>query len=217
MKKTWLFFVALVCVLTLAWCKFNCPQDELSEVAQYCLDNSWTYSHVISQDEEYGECSFPSGVACRDDILINGQCDFEPNLDDIDTEEERLAGCEENVNDWMEDFEKWAEELIIEWWEESEAWASFVRNGTIKYIKDGYSWTMNAECVADFVDGSLTVSYDEAVAGEPVEMVEEEISEENLDNDAIEEIVIEEISEETIENEAEPAESEEAIEENVVE
>jgi hypothetical protein len=61
------------------------------------LDNSGVYSHVISVDEEYGECTFPSGVGCRDEILMTEQCDFMPNLDDIDTEEERLAGCEENV------------------------------------------------------------------------------------------------------------------------
>lgn len=204
MKRAWLFLVAgSLCVLTLAWCKCNCTQDELSEAAQYCLDNSGVYSHVISVDEEYGECTFPSGVGCRDEILMTEQCDFMPNLDDIDTEEERLAGCEENVQWWMVDFEEWSENVVVEWWNESEWWASFVRNWVIKYVKDGRNWTMNAECVADFVDGSLSVSYDDAVAGEAV--VQEEAQEET----------IEEIDGEIIEDVAE--QTEEVIEEIVAE
>ena len=208
MKRTWLFLVAsLLCVLTLAWCKCKCPENELSEKAQYCLDNSGTYSHVISADEEYGECTFPSGVGCRDEILMTEECDFEPNLDDIDTEEERLAGCEENVQSWMIDFEEWSDNIVVEWWEESEWWASFVRNWVVKYVKDGRNWTMNAECVADFVDWSLSVSYDDAIVGDPV--VEEEVEEE------VEGVVIEEINEENTEELAEPIE--EVIEEIITE
>jgi hypothetical protein len=73
----------------------------------------------------------------------------------------------------------------------------------IKYVKDGRNWTMNAECVADFVDGSLSVSYDDAVAGEAV--VQEEAQEET----------IEEIDGEIIEDVAE--QTEEVIEEIVAE
>ena len=40
---------------------------------------------------------FPSGVGCEDDMVLNGECDYTPNTENIDTEEERLAGCEENV------------------------------------------------------------------------------------------------------------------------
>lgn len=218
MNKTKLFLVVgLVCALTLSWCKCNCTQDELSDRAQYCLDNLWTYSHVISQDEEYWECQFPSGVTCRDDILTTEQCNFEPNLDDIDTEEERLAGCEKNAQEWMIDFEEWSENIVVDWWNESEWWASFVRNWVVKYVKNGKNWTIDAQCVADFVDGSLSVSFGEAVAWElVVQEVEEEISGETLD-DTIEWIVIEEISGENIEIGVEPVESEEIIEEVVVE
>ena len=167
MKKTLLVAVSL-CALTLAWCGCDCPEkvldpDTLDEATQYCLDNGWTHSYVISPDEEYWECFFPSWIGCRDDLVLEWWCDFQPNTDDIDTEEERLAGCEENVQSWMEDFEEWSENINVEWGEESEGGASFVRNGVVTYTKDGVNMRMNAECVADFVDGSLSVSYDEAV------------------------------------------------------
>ena len=42
-------------------------------------------------------------------------------------------------------------------------WASFVRNGVIKYTKDWNDFEMNIECVADFVDGSVSISYDDEV------------------------------------------------------
>ena len=216
MKKNWLLGVAVLSLvaLTLSGCSFNCDKDELTEAMQLCLANSWTHSIIHTQTAVYGECEFPSGVTCEDDLLMAWQCDFEPNLEDIDTEEERLAGCEENVNDWMKDFEEWAEEIVVEWWEESEAWASFVRNWVVKYIKDGFNWTMNAECVADFVDGSLSVSYDDEVAGDPV-VVEEEPVEEVVEETA-EEVVeetVEEVVEQPTEEVVEETPEEVAIEE----
>jgi hypothetical protein len=33
------------------------------------------------------------------------ECDFIPDTSSIDTEEKRLAGCEENAISWIEDFE----------------------------------------------------------------------------------------------------------------
>ena len=109
------------------------------------------------------------------------ECNYEPNLESIDTEEKRLAGCEANAQDWMTNFAKDAENVSIEWGEESESGASFVRNGVVKYTRDGVNYTMNAECVADFVDGSLGVTYgDEVAEGEAVANEEntEEASEE---------------------------------------
>jgi hypothetical protein len=63
---------------------------------------------------------------------------------------------------------------------------------------------MNAECVADFVDGSLSVSYDDEVAGDPV-VVEEPVEEvvEETAEEVVEEVVeqpAEEVVEETAEN-----------------
>jgi len=80
MKKTWLFLIAsLLCIFTLAWCENGVSQNDnekLSEEAQFCLDNWWTYSNVISQTEKYWECKFPSGVTCRDEILMTEKCNF---------------------------------------------------------------------------------------------------------------------------------------------
>lgn len=63
---------------------------------------------------------------------------------------------------------------------------------------------MNAECVADFVDGSLSVSYDDEVAGDPVVVEEEpveEVAEEAVVQqpaeeveETVEDVVIEEIA-----------------------
>lgn len=63
---------------------------------------------------------------------------------------------------------------------------------------------MNAECVADFVDGSLSVSYDDEVAGDPVVVEEEPVEE-----------VAEEAVEEVVEQPAE--EVEETVEDVVIE
>lgn len=210
MEKKWLLGATVLSLvaLTLSGCSFNCDKDELTEAMQLCLANSWTHSIIHTQTAVYGECAFPSGVTCDDDLLIAWQCDFEPNLESIDTEEKRLAGCEENVNDWMNDFVAWSENIVVERGEESEAWASFVRNWVVKYIKDWYNWTMNAECVADFVDGSLSVSYDDEVAGDPV-VVEESVEE------SVEEIA-EEVTEEVVEETVEQP-TQEVVEENIEE
>jgi hypothetical protein len=46
--------------------------------------------------------------------LGTDECNFEPNLDSIDTEDKRLAGCTENVQDWMTDFVNDAENIDIQ-------------------------------------------------------------------------------------------------------
>ena len=76
----------------------------------------------------------------------------------------------------MRDMVEDAENVSIEWGEESEGGASFVRNGVAKYTRDGVNYTMNAECVADFVDGSISVSY-----GDEVDEGDAEVSEENVE------------------------------------
>ena len=75
----------------------------------------------------------------------------------------------------MADMVQWAENIDIQWGEESEGGASFVRNGVAKYTRDGVNYTMNAECVADFVDGSISVSYGDEVAEGEAEAIEENI------------------------------------------
>lgn len=132
------------------------------DAKQFCLDNWWTYSVVTSQDEEYGECSFPSWVGCRDEILLTDECNFIADTTNIDTEEKRLAGCEESAKGWIKDFENW-ENVNILWEDESEAGASFVRNWVIHYTKDWSNWKIDVECVADFVDWSISTSYGDAI------------------------------------------------------
>ena len=161
MKSNLLSLTALLAAwtLVLAGC---CNNGTHNEAKQFCLDNWGTYSVVTSADEEYWECSFPSWIGCRDDILFT-DCDFVADTSNIDTEEKRLAGCEENVKGWVKDFEN-GENVSIDWEDESEGGASFVRNGIVSYTKEWANWKIDVECVADFVDGSIVTSYWEAVS-----------------------------------------------------
>lgn len=190
-----------MCTLILTWCNSNCNCENgekevdarLQQAMDYCLEHWGTHSLVHSQTAVYGECMFPSGVGCEDDMILNGECDYTPNTESIDTEEKRLAGCEENVQWWMKDMVDWAENVTVEWGEESEGGASFVRNGEIKYTKDWSNWTMNVECVADFVDGSIAVTYGDEIAEVSEETVEEIV--EDVVEDVVEEVESETISE----------------------
>ena len=182
MKKFWLFATLWLATLALAGCNCNCDkatnEDEvLNQRIAFCNEHWGTHSLIHSPTAVYGECAFPSGVTCEDTALGSGECDFEPNLESIDTEEKRLAGCEENAQGWMADFVKDAENVSIEWGEESEGWASFVRNGVAKYTKDWSNWRVDIECVADFVDGSLGVTLGDEVAESDAEVSEENVEE----------------------------------------
>lgn len=195
MKKFWLFATLWLATLALAGCNCNCDntnnEDEvLNQRIAYCNEHWGTHSLIHSPTAVYGECAFPSGVTCEDTALESGECDFEPNLENIDTEEKRLAGCEESVNWWMADMVQWAENVDIQWGEESEGGASFIRNWVVKYTKDWWNWSVNVECIADFVDGSLGVTY-----GDEVAEGEAEVSEENVEEN------VEETSEEVVEAE----------------
>lgn len=195
MKKFWLFATLWLATLALAGCNSNCDntsnEDEvLNQRIAYCNEHWGTHSLIHSPTAVYGECAFPSGVTCEDTTLGTDECNYEPNLENIDTEEKRLAGCEENVQWWMRDMVEDAENVSIEWGEESEGGASFVRNGVAKYTRDGVNYTVNAECVADFVDGSISVSY-----GDEVDEGDAEVSEENAEEN------VEETAEEVVEAE----------------
>ena len=171
--------------LALAWCNCKCDVaveepvvDEdaaLNAAIDYCIENGWTHSLIHSQTAAYGECSFPSWVICEDTILGTDECNFEPNLESIDTEQKRLSGCVESVHEWVEEMEKW-EVIDATWDHEEEAWASFVRNGVVRYSKDWTNRKLPFECVADFVDWSLSVSYEDAVAEDNTEETSEDES-----------------------------------------
>lgn len=191
MKKFWLFATLWLATLALAGCNCDCncetTQDEdavLNQRIEYCNEHWGTHSLIHSPTAVYGECAFPSGVSCEDTILGTDECNYEANTESIDSEEKRLAGCEENVQWRMAEFASDAENVEIQWGEESEGGASFVRNGVVKYTRDGVNYTMDAECVADFVDGSLGVDFWDEIAENG-----EEISEENIEE------VVEEIAE----------------------
>jgi putative hemolysin len=140
MKKTWLLVFALsLSVFALAWCNNKCECDNavneptvtneptanedavLNERIAYCNEHWGTHSLIHSPTAAYWECAFPSGVICDDTTLWTDDCSFEPNTQDIDTEEKRLAGCEENVQ-WRDGdysvkaYETWLEFYFYACW-----------------------------------------------------------------------------------------------------
>lgn len=175
MKK--LLFILPLFALTLAGCNNNCECDcsnvaeenepivneneGLEKATQNCVDLWWTHSLIHSQTAAYGECSFPSGVTCDDQLLLEWQCDYEADTSNIDTPQKRLAGCQENIDNWIKDVEDW-ELMNISWSAEDEGGASFVRTFEVEYLKDWISKKTSAECVADFVDGSISVTFNDA-------------------------------------------------------
>ena len=178
MKNFWLLAALLLATLALTGCNCNCNEttneDEiLNQRIEFCNELWGTHSLIHSPTTVYGECAFPSGVTCEDTILWTDECNFEPNLESIDTEEKRLAGCTENAQQWMADFVEGAENIDIQREEESDGLASFVRNWVVKYTKDWADYEMNASCVADFVDGSISVNYEDQIGVENTETNDE--------------------------------------------
>lgn len=167
--KKWPLLTVLLSGIVLTGCNCNCDYEKainddafLDKATEYCTDNWGTHSLIHSPTAVYGECSFPSWVICEDTILWTDECNFKPNLEDIDTEEKRLSGCEENIQSWMTDMVEGSDNIIIEWENEEEDWTRFIRNGLVKYSKDWSNWKMDLECAADFVDWSLWVSFEDA-------------------------------------------------------
>lgn len=128
--------------------------------SEYCLNQGWSYEIVSTETDIYGECTLPDGTKCEEWAFYNGECWAENNEEiqtpefDVETEEGRLAACEERAGFYL-NFNEWT----FTWEDESEGWASFVRNGHVAYLK----WWENAEddveCVVDMVDKSVTVNF----------------------------------------------------------
>ena len=164
MKKFWLVMTISLGTLALVWCNWK-NNDPLDEAVKYCLNNGWTHSLIDSSEETYGECLFPSWIWCRDDIILAWECNFKPDISNIDNEEKRLTGCDDNVNKWIFDFEKW-ENININWEDENEGWANFVRSWVAHYIKDWSNRKINVQCIADFVDWSISTLYSDPIIDE---------------------------------------------------
>jgi len=171
---------SLLVTLLVAWvlltgcnnkCNCNVPAcgngETVNEAKAICVENKWTYSWVTEPDWEHWECMFPSWIGCRDDMILQWECNWEPDTSDIDTEEERFEKCKENVSEWFEDMVEWAELNDVEYWEEQEVkdeeWnlSMITRDFKAKYTKDWENWILDWECEADFVRWGLWSTYHE--------------------------------------------------------
>ena len=175
MKNFWLLSTLLVGSLLLVGCNNNCNcevsqcnewETQINEAKTICLENKWTYLWATSPDEEHWECMFPSWVWCQDDMILNWECDWEADLSNIDTAEERQIWCENNVDWWMQDMMEWAVYYWIEWdWDEEEikdeGWnlIMITRNFYAKYDRNWQHWKLPWRCEANFIDGSNWTTY----------------------------------------------------------
>ena len=108
MKKIWLLTTLLIGSLLLTGCNSNsncncdvsqCEnwEEQRNEAKEFCLSKWWTHLWATSPVEEHWECMFPSWIGCRDDMILDWKCNWEPDLSNIDTAEERQIWCENNI------------------------------------------------------------------------------------------------------------------------
>lgn len=176
MKRIWILSSLLIVSFLLAGCECKVTNTVTTEpttheydaATQFCLNNWWTHSYIISKDEEYWECTFPSWVGCRDDIVMTEDCYFLPNLEDVDTEEKRQSWCEKSAENRIIDMVPGAKFDKIIWDENEEISADdewnttmISRNFVVKYQKDWSNWEMPATCEASYLDWSLGTTFDQ--------------------------------------------------------
>lgn len=174
MKKIWHLTMLLICGLLLTGCNCRCDvakenhvslDSQSSEAKKICLENKWTYSRVTSPDEEYWECMFQSWIWCRDEYVVNWECQRKANVDDIDTKEERFAQCQENVTSWFHDMiwdvapddVEYADEQEIK----DENWEITIINLPFKiyYTKDWQNRIIDWVCEANFVQWGMWTTF----------------------------------------------------------
>lgn len=162
MKKV-TFWATLLATLLLCACSLNWDA-KLKAAQDYCDSTNWT----LTQQDNLYVCTYEDGSVCESEDFRKWSCiDLEENNNEdeyaaaralVDTEEKRIATCEEktlftlNIN-----------EADFTWEDESEAGASFGRYGHVNYTKadgaDGEMWAASDDvyCFIDMVDGSTTV------------------------------------------------------------
>lgn len=179
MKKIWLLSTLLIAGLLLTGCRCNvnvnntCSSEGVeNEAKKICLENKWTYSRVTTPEEEYWECMFPSWIGCRDEMILAWECNWVAEVNDIDTEEERYAQCEENVTSWFQDMIEDTVLNNVEYGEEQEVrdedWELSVINRKFKayYTREWQNWILDWECEADFVRWGMATLYEQEYLAE---------------------------------------------------
>ena len=181
MKKSALWLAAILWLTTvfLAGCNFNSWGVEYnlkSEIGRqlHCLDqfsmeiNTDTYWANMSPEVNNGFLAIVEWNVKVNNDEYHLVCTYSDDSSDwtieyalitseqpdLQTEEGRLAACEERAWFYL-NFNEWT----FVWADESEGWASFIRNWHVTYLK----WWENAEddveCVVDMVDWSVNVEF----------------------------------------------------------
>ena len=129
--------------------------------SEYCINQWWTFDIISNEANIYGECTLSDGVKCEDWAFYNWECSLWNNEEEIqtskfnlETEEGRIAACEERAGFYL-NFNEWT----FIWEDESEAGASFARNGHVDYTKRWETADRDVFCFIDMVDGSVMVEF----------------------------------------------------------
>lgn len=126
--------------------------------SEYCLDQWWTYEIVSNETSIYWECTLSDWTKCEEWALFYWGCQWWNDLEelnfDLQTEEGRLAACEERVGYYL-NYNEWK----FTWEDESEGGASFVRNWHVSYLKRWENAEDDVECIVDMVDKSVSVEF----------------------------------------------------------
>lgn len=171
-KKILIGVIAVIVIATIAWTRSAISKEwKIRDNSVYCMEQiridhgeylwgvSCTYGGKENKTYQYY-----GSFETEDNKVYNYNCEvidennvevyYQEIIRGLETEEDRIAACEErawtilNYNEWT-----------YAWENEEEAWASFVRIGHVKYLK----WWENAEddveCFIDMVDKSVNVSF----------------------------------------------------------
>ena len=145
------------------WAISISPEDDLSwsinPAVQYCINTDGAYGINLDGENMFWECRFADGTSCEAWTYFYWKCPTdlsETNVLDfpVETEEERIVACEENVWYYL-NYNTWS----FTWQNEEEAWASFSRDGHVVYEKWGEKWEDDVNCYIDMVDKSVKVEF----------------------------------------------------------
>ncbi len=129
--------------------------------SEYCLNQWWSYEIVSNEKDIYGECAFSDWSVCEQWALYKGECNPWDSLNeeiqvpqfDLQTEEGRIAACEERAGFYL-NFNEWT----FTWENEEEDWWLFDRNGHVAYLKRWEKAEDDLECIINIQDGSVNIN-----------------------------------------------------------
>ncbi len=171
-KKILIGVIAVIVIATIAWTRSAISKEwKIRDNSVYCMEQiridhgeylwgvSCTYGGKENKTYQYY-----GSFETEDNKVYNYKCDvidennvevyYQEIIRGLETEEERIAACEEETKALIE-YDNWE----YTWNNEEEAWASFVRIWHVIYSKWWKKDEDDVECYIDMVDKSVNVSF----------------------------------------------------------